>query len=235
MTGRLRVRAHDDAGNEGLDMSSGGFRLKAGAPEMKVKRPNATGIVWKAGKPQRVRLTHNLGKNQPIAIEINRVYPGGGWEPITGTGCAATTGNASSTCTWMVNGLTHGPTARIRVRWLGYAGTTDQGDASFSIVSRVTVKRPNTALTWATGSTKPIRWKHNLGLGALFDITLDSDGDLDCDDAVLATGIPATTATAGLFRWVVSGTGTDNRVCVARNPIDPDSRDASDVPFTITP
>jgi uncharacterized repeat protein (TIGR03803 family) len=235
MTGRVRVRAHDAAGNEGSDTSSAGFRLKAGEPDVRVTQPNTIGIAWKAGTSGLIKFTHNLGTGQPIAIEINRDYPGGPWRRVIGTGCAATTGNTSSTCTWTVSGVTVGATARIRVRWLGYAGTTDQGDASFTITSRVTVTRPNTLVSWPTGSTKTIQWTHNLGLGSLFNVTLDDDGDLDCDDAVIATGVPASTEAAGVFNWVVSGTSANNRVCVASNPIDPDSWDASNVPFTITP
>ncbi len=234
-TGRVRVRAHDAAGNEGIDTSSSGFHLKAGAPDVTVTLPDAAGIKWKAGDSKRIKFAHNLGKGQPVAIEINRDHPAGSWEPIEGSGCAATTANAASVCKWVVSGATQGATARIRVSWLGYAEAADKGNANFTVLPRVKVSRPNRAVTWPSGATRLIRWTHNLGPNARFDVALDDDGDLDCDDAVIATGVKVTTETTGELSWVVSGGGSNNRVCVAGNPTDPDSQDSSDQAFSITP
>ncbi len=207
LTARVRVRAHDAVGHEGSDTSNAGFQLKAGTPYATLTLPD-TAVSWQAGTTKRVRFIHNLGKNQPVAVEIDRNYPSGVWSPVTGTGCALTTAASSCVCQWPVSGATNGATARIRVRSLGFAAATDVGNASFTITKRVQVTQPNTAVSWKVGTLKTVKWTHNLGLGSTFDITLDNDGDLDCDDAVIASGVPASTATAGTYLWSVSGTAT---------------------------
>ncbi len=234
-TALVRVTAFDAAANQGGDTSDAAFQLKAGTPYVTVTAPDVGGLSWPAGSTRQVKFSHNLGKNQPIAIEVNRNYPGGSWDPVSGAGCASTSAAASSTCNWVVSGVTNGATARVRVRSLAHPAATDTGNASFSITARVRVTAPNTAVSWKLGTTKTIKWTHNLGAAASFDVTLDADGDLDCDDATLATGVPAATATTGNLAWIVAGAGAQNRICVAATPFDPDSRDASDTAFTITP
>jgi subtilisin-like proprotein convertase family protein len=195
-----------------------------------VTSPDTAGIVWQAGKTKPIRFIHNLGKNQPVKIEINRDYPAGAWVSIANPFLTNNAGNGSYK--WLVSGVT--TNARIRITAVD-SGAEDTNNADFAISGRVKVKTPNTAVTWAAGSKKTIKWSHSYGLPAAFNITLDNDGDGDCDDAVIQNGVAATSATAGSYTWTVAGTGSLNRVCVSKSPADPDGSDASDVPFTITP
>ena len=52
-------------------------------PSSQWRAPNIVGITWQAGTINAIKFIHNLGKNQPVLIEINRNYPGGSWSPIT--------------------------------------------------------------------------------------------------------------------------------------------------------
>ena len=230
----VRVTAIDTSANSASDTSDARFTIIAGTPFITITAPTVAGTIWKVGDAKQVRFNHNLGAGEPVLIELNRDYPGGSWETITGSGCAATTQNTNSTCNLTVtNPPTNGFTARVRVTWVTNPVVTDVSDNNFRIQGRVTVTQPNTAVTWAAGSTKAIKWSHTLGLASSFDIAKDSDGDLICETPV-ASGVAAATATAGSYNWVVSGTGSANRICVT-NAANPADTDISDMAFTITP
>jgi hypothetical protein len=234
-TAKVRVRAHDAVNLEGSDASNANFQLKSGTAFVTMSVPDAANLVWQAGKSKPVKVAHNIGKGQAILIEVNRNYPGGEWSPVTGSGCTSTSAATTSTCNWVPSGVTAGATARMRVTALGVSGVSDVSNASFKISSRVKLTVPNTNVTWPSGTTRSIKWTHNLGASATFDISVDTDGDLDCNDLILSTNVAAISATAGSLAWVVSGTGTQNRICVKRHTPDPDSSDSSDVAFRITP
>jgi hypothetical protein len=229
----VRLTATDTSANSASDVSDAPFTIVAGTPFITVTSPTAAGVVWKVGDSKHVKFDHNLGAGQPVLIELNRDYPSGAWAPLGGAGCAATTQGSSSTCIVTVgNPPTDGATARVRVTWAANSTVTDVSDNNFDIQGRVTVKQPNTSLTWPSGSTREIKWKHTLGPGSSFDIAIDRDGDLACESPI-ASGVAAANAN-GSYSWLVSGTGSSNRICVT-NTADPGDTDVSDVAFTITP
>lgn len=230
---RIKVVATSSGGAVGEDVSNGDSRIVSAF--VTVTAPDSAGVVWVAGKTHPIHIIHNLGKAQPVLFEINRDYPDGVWEPITGSaGCSSTTGADASLCNWIASGVTNGAAARIRASSVEAPGVRDTSNVSFEISSRVKVSVPNTAVTWKVGTSKSIKWTHNYGVPTSFDISLDNDGDGDCDDALIQAGV-AGTATNGNYTWTVAGAGTENRVCVRATPADPDGNDASDVTFTITP
>jgi hypothetical protein len=229
----VRVTATDTSANSASDVSDAAFTIVAGTPFVTVTSPTAAGVVWKVGDSKHVKFDHNLGVGQAVLIELNRDHPSGAWELLTGPGCAATTSGSTSTCTVTVgNPPTAGATARVRVTWAANGTVTDVGDNGFEIQGRVTVKQPNTGVTWPSGSTREIKWKHTLGPGASFDIAIDRDGDLACESAI-ASGVAAGNG-SGSYRSLVSGTGSSNRISVT-SAADPGDTDITDVPFTITP
>lgn len=230
---RVKVVATSNGGASGEDASDGNSTIAA--PFVTVTAPDSPGVVWPAGKSRTIQLLHNVGKNQAILIEINRNYPAGSWSALSGSaGCSSTTQVLTSSCSWTVAGATSGATARIRASLAALPGVTDTNNASFEITSRVRVTTPNTALTWKAGQTRVLKWTHTYGVAKAFDVSLDNDGDGDCDDVPIHAGV-AGTAAGGSYAWTVAGSGAQNRVCVRVSPADPDGNDASDAAFTITP
>lgn len=228
---RFKVVATSQGGAAGEDVSDADAAIVNAFVTVTV--PD-TEVVWAAGKSHPIRFIHDLGKQRPVLVEINRDYPGGAWEPITGGGCSFTSDKAQSACTWVASGVTNGATARIRVSSVEAPGAQDTNNAFLEISSRVKVTAPNTPVSWKNGSKRVIRWTHNYGVARNVDISLDTDGDGDCDDAAVQANV-AGTATGGSYEWVVAGAGAQNRVCVRANPADPDGNDVSDSVFSIVP
>src|SRR5262249_14710152 len=111
------------------------------------------------------------------------------------------------------------------------SGNTGFGESSFSIVpATIRVTAPNTAVTWAPGTTQSFTWTHNLGLDTFVRVELSRDGGATF--ATLAASVPNATATTGHFDWTVSGPSTAQalaRVTWTGGSVS----DVSDVVFTI--
>lgn len=227
---RVKVVAFDTSGNTGEDVSDANFSITS--PSLTVTAPDAPGIEWRVGSNHPIQYLHTLGKNQPIAIEINRDFPAGSWETIVNP--TLTSSALQSHYTWTVTGpVTPGATARIRIRSVDIPGVQDTANANFTITSRVRVTAPNSNVKWKVGTTKSIVWNHNYPTPHAFRVDLDRDGDLVCESPLAANVSAATTQ--GSFSWLVSGpAGTTNRVCVT-SLSDPEGTDQSDVAFTIQP
>jgi len=137
-------------------------------------------------------------------------------------GCTGLAGTAQS-CTWTAPGPAT-TAGRIRVTArdaAGQTGTATSG-ANFTVVSgtpSVTLTAPNTAVSWAIGSTQVITFDHNLGTGATVVIDLSRDGGATWSS--LSPGFVTTSATTGSFGWLVTGPATTAaraRVTWAGNP-----------------
>jgi sugar lactone lactonase YvrE len=225
--GRVRVTVHDAGSLEASATSAANVAVASGAASLRLTAPD-TGVSWRVGDSRRIRFTHNLGSGQQVRIDLSR-DGGGSWsvlEPafVTGTGAAAT-------FHWTVSGP---PTtqARARVSWLGNAAVASASAVDFKIKSRIVVAQPDTGLRWPIGSTRTIRWQHNLATGETVDIDLSRDGGSTWTS--LATSVVNASATAGSYSWTVGGPATTHgRVRVSRSS-DPATADASDVDFTIS-
>ena len=158
----------------------------------------------------------------------------GGTSYAAVAGCTGLAGTAQS-CTWAAPGPAT-VAGRIRVTARDAAGQTGSAasGANFTVVSgtpSVTLTAPDTAVTWAIGSTQSVTFNHNLGVGATVVIDLSRDGG-----ATWGTVNPAfvtTSATTGTYSWVVPSPATTTariRVGWAGNPA---VNDVSAVSFTI--
>src|SRR5262249_57653884 len=113
---------------------------------------------------------HEVGSGKNMNLELSG-DGGTTWGPLT---TVTTTTATSVTYSWTVPGPTT-TTARIRATWAGDATVTDINDVNFSITSRTRVTAPNTAVTWAGGTTRTVTWSHNLGVGGLVDVDFSVD------------------------------------------------------------
>lgn len=194
-------------------------------PTITVTSPN-TAVSWRAGDTKNITFSHNMAIGQIANIEVSR--DGGlNWELITPfTTISASSGSYS----WVVSGP---PTsqAKVRVSWAGDPSVTDSSDVTFTVLPRTTVTAPNTALTWAAGSTRTVTWSHNLGVTGQVDIRFSSDGGASW--TVLATGVPCTTATAGSYNVQMPSTPTVGALISVSPAGDPSLGDVSDVGFTL--
>ena len=133
----------------------------------------------------------------------------GGTSYAAVAGCTGLAGTAQS-CTWAAPGPAT-VAGRIRVTARDAAGQTGSAasGANFTVVSgtpSVTLTAPDTAVTWAIGSTQSVTFNHNLGVGATVVIDLSRDGG-----ATWGTVNPAfvtTSATTGTYSWVVPSPAT---------------------------
>ena len=114
----------------------------------------------------------------------------------------------------------------------GNPAVTSTSATNFTIADWITVTAPNTAVTWATGSTQSITWNHSLGTSQTVNIDVSRDGGSTWSS--VATNVANATATTGTYSWVVSGPATTQariRVSASANSA---VSDTSDVNFTIS-
>ncbi len=223
--GRIRVTARDAAGNVGSDDSNANFTVVSGTASVTVTAPN-TATTWRIGDSRNITFTHTLGIGQAVAIEISR-DGGGNWETINP---AFTTTNATSgTFNWSVTGPVTSA-ALVRVTWPGNPAVNDVSNVTFSIIERITVTSPDTAVTWAVGTTHPITFTHNLGVGDSVNIEVSRDGGSTWN---MAGTLTTTSATSGSYPWLVTGpTTADARIRISRTA-DSSAADTSNVNFVI--
>jgi hypothetical protein len=194
-------------------------------PLITVTAPN-TAVSWRAGDTKNIKFTHNMGVGQTVNIDVSR-DGGATWGPVT---TFTTTSATSGTYPWAVSGP---PTkqARIRVSWMVDPSVTDSSDVNFTILPRVTVTAPNTAVTWGAGSTRKITWTHNLGAGGT--VNIDFSADNGATWAPVALGVASATATTGTYTGPMPATVTTQGLIRVSPTIDPTLGDVSDVPFTL--
>ena len=199
------------------------------APTITVTVPN-TAVGWRVGDVKNLQFTDNFGTGEVVSLDLSR-NNGASW---TSLGTLTTTASASGTLPWTVTGpLTS--QALIRATSVANPSVTDVSNVDFSILSRVTVTAPNTAVSWTAGSNHTITWTHNYGTTGTFDIDVSADGGATWNS--MAPGVQASTATAGTFTgplpMTVASTAALVRVSASGQSADPTQSDTSDVPFTL--
>jgi hypothetical protein len=115
--------------------------------------------------------------------------------------------------------------------WLFDGTVQDASNVNFRVGSRITVTSPNTAVTWAAGSTRTVTWTHTYGAVQTFDV--ESSPDNGVTWTAIGSGVPAATATTGTFTVRLPATVTSQariRVSPAGNA---GEGDISDVPFVL--
>ncbi len=235
-TGTFTGRMPDVATTQGLirvgptgspgdgDVSNVVFTLAT--PSVTVTAPN-TNVNWVIGSTQNVTWTHNLGTAESVRLEKS-LDGGTTWSTLQPTvlNNGATTGSFA----WTVSGPATAA-ARLRAVWLFDGTIQDASNVNFRIGSRVTVTAPNTAVTWAAGSTRTVTWNHTYGAAQTFDVEFSPDNGATWTP--IGSGVPAATATTGTFTVRLPATVTSQariRVGPAGNTAD---GDVSDVAFVL--
>jgi subtilisin family serine protease len=225
--GRIRVTAHDAAGNAASDASDANHSVIAGTASIAVTAPN-TITTWTIGASKSITWSHNLGTNACVRIELSR-DAGTTWETLNAA--FKTTSSSSGTYPWIVTGPA---TAQGLVRITGLnEPVSDTSDVPFTIANpTVTVTQPNSALKWLVDTVQQIKWSHTAGLTAKFRLELSRDGGATYPELIAAEA-PATTASSGVFNWTVTHpASTTARVRVTMATI-PAVTDVSNVNFSI--
>ncbi len=195
------------------------------APVLTVTSPNSVGSL-RIGNIHTVAFTHNLGVGQGVLLDVSR-DGGATWSPI---GLVVTTAAVSGSYPWQVNGPVTAQ-ARIRARLAGDATVFDISDYDFSIIDRITVTAPNTAVAWTAGMQKTITWTHNLTAADCVDIDVSRDGGATWTR--IASGVPNGAAATGSYVWTVSGAPTNRARIRVSQTANPAANDVSDADFTI--
>jgi hypothetical protein len=224
--GRVRVTARDAAGNIASAASSTNFSIVSGSATLTLTRP-VTALTWRAGSTQAIRFTHNLGVGQKVVIELSR-DGGATFENVEPA--FVTTSATNGVFNWLVTAPAT-TRARVRVSWAGNPAIASTTPVNFTILDRIHVTRPNTALSWPTGATRNINWSHNLGTAERVNIDLSRDGGTTWSS--IATNVPNTTDTTGSFAWVVTGPATTRARVRVSWTADPNVQSASAADFTI--
>jgi hypothetical protein len=184
-------------------------------PRTTVTAPN-TAVTWGAGSTRTVTWTHNLGVGGPVNIDFSPDN-GATWVSLA-TGVpsnAATTGTANVQMPPTVT-----TQALVRVVPTVDPASGDTSDVAFTLATpTITVTAPNTNVTWGIGSTKSIKWSHNLGVLESVKIELSRDGVNYVE--VVAPSVANSASSSGTYGWVVTGPATTQgsiRVTWVRNP-----------------
>ena len=113
-----------------------------------------------------------------------------------------------------------------------YDAAIDWQTAIVGVTPRlVTVTSPNTAVTWAAGSTRTITWTQNLGLAQTVDIAFSPDNGVTW--TTLATGVPNATSTTGAYTTPMPTMLTTQALIRVSPSGHPELGDSSNVPFTL--
>jgi hypothetical protein len=228
---RVKVVAHDNAGNSGEDESDADFTIADNTdPVVTVLDPNV-GETWYHGTSRDINWTasDNVGVT---SVDILLSTDGGATYPRT----LATGEPNDGTFPWVVD---EPPTTQARILVIAYdaAGNNgeDESDLDFTIADGtnpvVIVTQPNGGETWAIDSFFDITWTatDNVGVTSV-DILLSSDGGATYPHTI-ATG----EANDGIFPWLVDQPPTTQaRIkVIAYDAATNSGEDESDADFTI--
>jgi Neuraminidase (sialidase) len=95
----------------------------------------------------------------------------------------------------------------------------------------MSVSRPSTALTWAIGTTRQLKWTHNQGKNGRVKVEVSRDNGATWE--LIAASVQSASASSGHLQWRVTGPETTRGRIRVSSP-DGTVSDISNVPFTIT-
>lgn len=141
-----------------------------------------------------------------IDVWLSRNGPNGGYGLIPE--CTGLPGSATS-CSWTPQ-APGSIDSRIKViARAGAATAVDVSNANFSLVNAlpsIAVTTPNTAVTWAEGTSRTIQWSSKLPTGSSVRLELSRNGGATWE--VLAASVQNATPHSGSYLWLVSGPAT---------------------------
>jgi uncharacterized repeat protein (TIGR01451 family) len=127
------------------------------------------------------------------------------------SGCTGLPGSARG-CAWSPSAP---PAAQAVVRVTAHdaAGNSaqDATDASFRVVrgtASITLLAPAPTDRWTVGTTRTIRWRHNLRANSAVDIEISRDAGATW--TIVALGVANETASTGRYDWLVTGPPASN-------------------------
>ena len=225
---RIRVTAVQGA-NTASDVSGAGFQITTEAPDLAVTVP-AVGASLIVSATQNLRWTHNLTNNARMRVELLRGNPPAQTVQLL-SASYTNTANQASVFPWIVAGPA--AVARVRVTWVDAPSVTATSGVFSIALPTVTVTAPNVLETWAVGSTRTIRWNHNIPGSGRVNIDISRAGGAVNSFTPLATNIANATATSGSFSWVVSSPASTTARIQVRWVTNAAVTDISDVNFVI--
>jgi uncharacterized repeat protein (TIGR03803 family)/VCBS repeat-containing protein len=209
-----------------VDTSDSTFLLSTATPTITVTTPN-TSLTWAETSSRTIQWGHNLGAGSQVRLELSR-NGGATWEVLAAS-VQNTTANLGS-FVWMVTGPTT-TAALVRVSWLA-GSASDVSNTTFTIAApTLTVTSPNTAVTWAAGTSRTLGTSHNLGAGQSIAFDVSRDGG----STWTPVGVATSSATTANLSWTVTGPPTTQARIRATWISNPGTSDVNDANFTISP
>ncbi len=223
-TAQARIRVRWTVDPLVADVSDVDFTI---LPSTTVTAPN-TAVTWGAGSTRQITWTHNLGVGGLVDIDFS-ADNGATWATLA-HGVASNAATSGSYVGPMPATVT--TQALIRVAPSADPTAGDVSNVAFTLAApTLTVTTPNTNVSWAVGSTRSIKWNHNLGNRDFVKIELARDGVNYTE--VIAASAPNTANTNSTFTWVVTGPSTTTARVRVTWLADPALNDTSDVTFRI--
>jgi uncharacterized repeat protein (TIGR03803 family) len=202
--------------------------------DVTVTSPNGGERLY-TGTPYTLTWTATDGSQAIDHFDVEYSVDGGvTWSALSA--CSGVAGTSRS-CVWSAPGpVTTKGKIRVTATDTGGNSVADTSNAVFRIstgTASVTVSSPNTSgANWGVGSRQQIAWKHNLGNKATFTVELSRDGGSAYD--VLATVVPAATATTGVLNWQVTAPTTTQALVRVTFENTPSVTDVSNAAFRIS-
>ncbi|MFH1011520.1 MAG: hypothetical protein V1784_09850, partial [bacterium] len=203
---RLRITSGDGF----VADTSGNFSIAV--PRLQILQPNG-GEALSIGYPYTIQWSR-LAAPGPVRVEVNRNWPGGAWEILTGNA-------ESNSFSWLVPSPENS-TNRIRLLLANRTEIGDTSDANFNVsVAGLWVRSPNGGDTLVVGQSAILRWQRVNVSGPVFV-------ELNRNYPSGAWELLAGSVSADSFAWTVTGApslAARVRVTLVSNPIYTDVSD----------
>jgi hypothetical protein len=189
-------------------------------PSLSLTAPNGN-EVWFVGDADTIRW-NSVGLNENVRIELNRNFPSGTWESISGS--AANNGSYG----WLVTD-TVTTVARVRIRGVANSNKSDISDLNFSIGKRgIVLTAPNGGETLFIGDADSVRWTTTSPPQDSIKIELNRGYPIGGWETITAKFV-----NSGSFPWLISGTAGTNARMRIRSFEHPAVGDSSNANFSL--
>ena len=171
-------------------------------PSITVTAPN-TGVTWGAGSTRTVTWTHAAGTAQPVDIALS-ADGGATWVSVAAgvPSLNSTTGSWTGPLPALV-----GAQALVRVSAAARPADADVSNVAFTLAPpELALTAPILNVSWGVGTSRVIRWTHNLGIAERVHIDVSRDGGTTWER--VASDVANSSATSGSFNWIVTGPPT---------------------------
>jgi hypothetical protein len=200
--------------------AASGSSTAPGPGTVRVTAPNGGETTWGAGGRLDVQWQTTYGSTQYYDVSYS-ADGGASWRRVA---------EAQGTLASFVVPTT--PTSRALINVTAHNGTGDTSDATFGVVSKLTVTSPNGGETLTGGTVADITWT-TFGLTTT---TANPTAEVSYDSGTTWIQTPTVSAGSRDLRWMVSGpAATHARIRVRTSDANGQVTDESDADFTIAP